>query len=184
MVDAAPRGRLKAAGQASAEDPRRSPLFHWLKKNRRAIPPPEGARRDWRPLLAKANAAGVTDGAGKPPTARRMQLAWREVERFIAVRQAQAADGTDASPRGRHSSGLPKDLKAPVLREARRPAGQAPAPSGSAAQPAMPAALPVLPGVLTAPAAHPDVDPNDPISRFEFLLDKRSGIRNQQGEKL
>jgi hypothetical protein len=104
--------RLKAAATESAKDPRRSPLFHWLKKNHNRFPQATSGRRDWIPLLQKAVAAGVTDDAGQPPSIRVMRDTWRKVCETVAAEQAARA-ATEAAPPKRklQPRDLPKDWK-------------------------------------------------------------------------
>ena len=105
MTDKAPR--LRRAVLQSSKDPRRSPLFHWLRNHQRQLLATQtGGCRHWAPLLAKAIEAGVTDDRGAQPTERVMRDTWRKV-RAEVLTQPDTQDGSLKKSRKRQPRDLP-----------------------------------------------------------------------------
>ena len=109
MTDKVPR--LRRAVLQSSKDPRRSPLFHWLRKHQRLLLATQtGGCRHWAPLLAKAIEAGVTDDRGAQPTERVMRDTWRKI-RAEVLTQPDTQDGSLKEPRKRQPRDLPMDWR-------------------------------------------------------------------------
>lgn len=115
--------RFKVAADRAAEDPRRSPLFRWLKKNHKLIPPATAVRRDWGPLRDKAAASGITDDSGNPPSLRIMRDTWRKVCAVVAA-EAQAGRAVTTASRKLYPRDMPVDWRP---RESVPPPSNAPA---------------------------------------------------------
>ena len=105
--------------------------------------------------MAAAAKAGVKNDRGGDPDEQTMRRTWRLVCRAVAAEQAAKAA---KPPRKLQPRDMPKDWRPAVIQAA------TPAPN-----------VPFLP---------PDVDPTDPFARVRVELDKSSGRRNPEGEKL
>lgn len=109
MTDKTPR--LRRAALLSSKNPRRSPLFHWLRRHHRQLADTQtGECRDWAPLLEKAIEAGVTDDRGAKPTARLMRDTWRKVRSNIHAK-VEAQANSPEPPRKLQPRDLPADWK-------------------------------------------------------------------------
>lgn len=69
MSTSAPYLKVKALGLQASRDPKRSPLFHWLREKHDTLAPLLAGRRvDWEPVIAAMRKAGITDYGGGVPT--------------------------------------------------------------------------------------------------------------------
>lgn len=98
--------RVKAIALQASKDPRRSPLFHWLRKNYKTLAPLLiGRRVNWAPVIALVETAGVTDYAGGVPTEHTLRRTWRTVRQVLEAEQAAQGANPPRKPQ-------PRDLPA------------------------------------------------------------------------
>lgn len=146
MTDRNPR--LRNAAIQSSKDPRRSPLFHWLRKHYRLLEDTQtNGCREWAPLLAKALAAGVTDDKGTTPTERVMRDTWRKVRKHV---QSEQAAQSAKPPRKLQPRDMPADWRPTPLAAASLPGTTPPSRPGS------PPLAASEPGRALVPLSHPD----------------------------
>ena len=83
---------LEAVLRVLSRDPRRSPLFLWMREHHDDLAKAaKGQPIDWVPLCARFAEAGLTDGFGAPPSIEAARRTWRNVKKDVARRRAYLA---------------------------------------------------------------------------------------------
>ena len=141
---------------------RRSPIMVWMQQNREALTAAfTQTAPAWSVLATYLGERGITDGDGKPPSARTAREAWARVKALAAATAARTDTGTEPGPSipadgGRDAKpgepDTPRRFR-PVKLRGLEDAGKR---SGAPPKPASP----------IPPNPEPGVDVDDLLSRF------------------
>ena len=135
---------------------RRSPLYSWLRARHDTLAEAiEADGASWPTIAASLAKAGLTDGAGKPPTPERARKCWHQVKTDVAAAREKAA--AKRKPLVSVSLAAAPPLPSPASFEPPRPTDQ--------------------PSVALPPIQPVTGGDDDPLARLKRTLNERSGRR-------